>query len=69
MKKLTSVTLHTTSEGQRASYTFSVIDENTGAIQSDNNRSSMVILDIPANEEVLSHMEAVKAYVEEKMGQ
>ncbi|MCI8514109.1 MAG: hypothetical protein HFI93_05705 [Lachnospiraceae bacterium] len=69
MKKLTSVTLHTTSEGQRASYTFSEIDENTGAIRSDNNRSSMVILEIPANEDMLLHIEAVKAYVEEKMGQ
>lgn len=69
MKKLTSVTLHTTSEGQRASYTFSEIDENTGTVLSDNNRSSIVILNIPDNENVLFCIESVNAYVEGKMKQ
>lgn len=67
MKKLTSVTMHTTSEGQRLSYTYSVIDEDTGAIISDNNRESMIVLDIPKNAEVLVHIDAIKAYLSGKL--
>ena len=67
MKKLTSVTMHTTSEGQRLSYTYSVIDEDTGAIISDNNRESMIVLDIPKNAEVLGHIDAIKAYLSRKL--
>ena len=63
MKKITSITMHTTSEGQRLSYTYSVIDENTGAVVSSNNRESLVVLDIPANQETLAHMAAVNAFV------
>ena len=68
MKKVTSITMHTTSEGQRLSYTYSVIDEGTGTIVSDNNRESMVVLDIPQNQDVLINIEAVSSYVTEKMG-
>lgn len=67
MKKLTSVTMHTTSEGQRLSYTYSVVDEDTGAIISDNNRESMIVLDIPKNAEVLGHIDAIKAYLSRKL--
>ena len=67
MKKITSITMHTTSEGQRLSYTFSVIDENTGAVISSNNRESLVVLDIPANKTVLGQMAGVQSYVEGKM--
>lgn len=68
MKKITSVTMHTTSEGQRLSYTFSVIDENTGAVISSNERAALVVLDIPANKTVLSHIAGVQEYVNDKMG-
>lgn len=67
MKKLTSMTLHNTSEGQRVSYTYSVIDENSGAVLSENNRESRIILEIPANMEALSCISTLKAYVEGKM--
>lgn len=67
MKKLTSVTSHTTSEGQRLSYTFSVIDEGTGAVVSSNNRESLVVLDIPANREVLEAIKTVNEYVAGKL--
>ena len=67
MKKVTSVTMHTTGEGQRLSYTYSEIHESTGAVSSDNNRESLIVLDIPANAQVLAHIEAVKAYVAEKL--
>lgn len=68
MNKVTSVTLHTTSEGQRLSYTYSVINEDTGAVVSENNRASMVVLEIPANTEVLEHIASIMGYVTEKMG-
>lgn len=67
MKKLTSVTMHTTSEGQRLSYTYSVIDEDTGTVISDNNRESRIVLDIPKNADVLAHIAGVKAFVSEKL--
>ena len=68
MKKVTSATMHTTSEGQRMSYTYSDIDEDTGKVISENNRESMVVLDIPANKEILEHINAVMDYIKEKMG-
>lgn len=67
MKKITSVTMHTTSEGQRLSYTYSVIDENSGAVISENNRESLVVLDIPANKEVLENIAAINNYINKKM--
>lgn len=60
--------MHTTSEGQRMSYTYSDIDEDTGKVISENNRESMVVLDIPANKEILEHINAVMDYIKEKMG-
>ena len=67
MKKLTSVTMHTTSEGQRLSYTYSVVDEDTGAIISDNNRESMIVQKKKKNAEVLGHIDAIKAYLSRKL--
>lgn len=67
MKKITSVTLHTTSEGQRLSYTYSVIDENSGAVISENNRESLVVLDIPANKDVLKNIADINSYINTKM--
>lgn len=69
MKKITSITMHTTSEGQRLSYTYSVIDEDSGAVISENNRESLVVLDIPANQEVLANIAAVNSYISGKMGE
>lgn len=67
MKKITSVTMHTTSEGQRLSYTYSVIDENTGTVISENNRESKVVLDIPSNQTVLEAINTIKSYVSERL--
>lgn len=63
MKVLTSVTLHTTSEGQRVSYTYSEIDDETGVVKADNIRESRVVMPIAANSDVLTAIEAVKSYV------
>ena len=68
IKQVTSVTLHQTSEGQRISYTYSIIDENTGIVQSENNRESIVVLNITANESVLQSIESITTYVKGKLG-
>lgn len=67
MKEITSVTMHTTSEGQRLSYTYSVIDENTGTVISENNRESRVVLNIPSNQTVLEAINTIKSYVSERL--
>lgn len=63
MRVLTSVTIHTTDEGQRLSFTYSVVDENTGTVTQDNIRESRVVMDIPVNAEVLGHIAGVKDYL------
>lgn len=67
MKQITSVTMHTTSEGQRLSYTYSVIDENTGTVISENNRESRVVLNIPSNQTVLDAISTINSYVGDKL--
>lgn len=69
MRVLTSTTIHTTSAGETLSYTYSVIDENTGAVISENNRESMVLLNIPANKEILQHIAAIDDFLNEKLGE
>lgn len=52
-KTVTSVTLHTTAEGQRLSYTYSELDDS-GRLINSNKRESIVVLDTPENSSVLS---------------
>ncbi len=68
MKKITSVTMHTTSEGQRLSFTYSVIDEGSGLLVSDNNRASVLVMDIVANTDVLTAINTVMSYATNKIG-
>lgn len=68
MKKITSVTQHTTGEGQRLSYTYSVIDDSTGAVITTNARDSVVVLDIPANKETLAAIGTINDFVSERLG-
>ena len=44
MKKLSAVAIVTTAEGERVSYTYTVLDSD-GNITSQNNRASFVALD------------------------
>lgn len=44
MKKLTAFTVHTTAEGKRCAYMYSVIDAN-GNITESNRRANCVLLD------------------------
>lgn len=68
MKKITSVTMHTTSEGQRLSFTYSVIDEGSGLLVSDNNRARVLVMDIVANTDVLAAINTVMSYATNKIG-
>lgn len=67
MKKITSIVIHTTSEGQRLSYTYSEIDEGTGAVMSSGNRESMVVMPIPDNAEALAAIKTLTDYVDGKL--
>ena len=67
MKILTSVTLHTTSEGQRLSYTYSIVNAETGAIVSDNHRESTIVMDLPQNAAVLEHIAGIKAFAAQRL--
>lgn len=59
MRKVTSITTHTTAEGKRVSITYSSIDD-TGKIVEDNKRINRVVVD----EEVLAHITALEAFAQ-----
>lgn len=44
IKKITSFTHHTTAEGERVTYTYSVIDES-GALIKSNQRATLIVTD------------------------
>lgn len=58
MKIVTSATVFRDALGMRLSYTFSEVDEETGKIISDNNRTNRMITDADAQ----TAAEAVLAY-------
>lgn len=45
MKALTSFTKLTTGEGMRIAYTYSVIDDSTGEVISQNNKGNFIVMD------------------------
>ena len=61
MKALTSFTKLTTGEGTRVAYTYSVIDDNTGEVISQNNKGSFIAI-APALRE---HLDAVDSFIRE----
>lgn len=66
--KITSVTSHVTGEGNRLSYTYSVIDVDTGTLVSDNNRKNIVILEgVEGNDEIIECIQKINRYVLEKL--
>ena len=62
MKKLTSVAVVTTAEGERISYAYTELDSD-GNITSQNNRGSFVALD----EEVLAAISTLKTAVNARL--
>lgn len=66
--KITSVTSHVTGEGNRLSYTYSVIDVNTGNVVSDNNRKTIVVIDgVEENDSIIKCIQAINNYVLKKL--
>ena len=59
MRKVTSITIHTTAEGKRISTTFSEIDES-GKILNDNTRINRVVV----NEDALAHIAALEEFAQ-----
>lgn len=45
MKKITGIAVLTTAEGERVTYTYSVIDETTGTLIQSNVKRSFIIMD------------------------
>lgn len=44
IKKITAYSIHTTAEGERASFTYSLIEEN-GNVSASNKRAEVILLD------------------------
>lgn len=63
VKKVTSVTSHTTSEGERLSYTYSVINEDTAEVSQENIRGSLVLLDVEKNQAALTAVKTLRDFV------
>ena len=62
MKKLTSVAVVTTAEGERVSYAYTELDSD-GNITSQNNRASFVALD----DDLLAAIATIKNAVNERL--
>lgn len=68
MKTVTSVTIWTDAVGKRISVTYSVIDEATGRIVSDNKRLDRVITDQAAIDQCTSLMAIAQQFVDRQEG-
>lgn len=61
MKRLTGTAIINTAEGKRIAFTYSDIDEKTGAIIEDNKKESFIALD----EEFLNTIQQIEDYIKE----
>lgn len=61
MKQLSSFMTLNVNGGDRISYTFDEVDENTGDLISTNNKESFFVVD----ETLRGHVEAIRAYIRE----
>lgn len=64
MKKMTAITVHRTSEGERVSVLYSEIDER-GNIIATNQRDGFIAVD----ETLLEHIAALEGYVQDRLSQ
>lgn len=62
MKKLTAFTVHTTAEGKRCAYMYSVIDAD-GNITESNRRENCVLLDAA----VLSAVQEIENFLNDRL--
>ncbi len=59
MKKLTSLSILNTGEGDRIAFTYSVVDEN-GMVISQNNKGNFLIMD----ETIRAHANEIRDYIQ-----
>lgn len=64
MKKLTAFTVHTTAEGKRCAYMYSVIDTD-GNITESNKRANCVLLD----EEALAAVQQLESFLDRRLAE
>lgn len=64
MKKLTAFTVHTTAEGKRCAYLYSVIDAD-GNITENNRRANCVLLDADA----LAAVQTLEAFLNRRLAE
>jgi hypothetical protein len=64
IKKITSITTHTTGEGTRLSATYSEISEN-GQLVKSNERFNVIVVD----QEVQGHIDALDLFLQNKIPQ
>ena len=62
MKRVTAYSIHTTGEGERAAFTYSVIDED-GNVTEQNKRLDIILVD----DEILSAARQIKDYLLNKI--
>lgn len=62
IKKITSVTTHQTAEGMRATFTYSLINEN-GDVLKSNARATTIVMD----ESILTAIEMISGYLYAKI--
>lgn len=63
MKRVTSITTHTTAEGQRISFTYSEIEDTTGKLVAQNVRENFIVVD----PDVQGHIDALTSYVTKRL--
>ncbi|KRU29367.1 hypothetical protein VT91_09810 [Clostridium sporogenes] len=61
MKRLTGTAIINTAEGKRIAFTYSEIDEETGAIIEDNKKQSFIALD----DKFLNTINQIEDYIKE----
>lgn len=61
-KKITSFTHHTTGEGERITFTYSIIDEN-GNVTKSNQRATVVIVD----DSILQDINIINTFLTDKI--
>jgi len=62
IKRITAFSIHTTGEGERAAFTYSVIDEN-GNVVVQNKRAEVILV----NDETLSAVDTLYRFLKTKI--
>lgn len=62
IKRITAFSIHTTGEGERAAFTYSIIDEN-GDVVVQNKRAEVILV----NDEMLSAVDALYQFLKTKI--